>query len=189
MFWKKFLTHLTYVLSGHFWSLGIKIIQPPKEKIPDETFGFVCEQIAILESFYIKNKNPKPDRRKNIAKELFEKSKNIGEVTEEQVANWFKCRRKKDKEGNKNEVSYDALIQGFESLKIAIPDNQIIIRILTLLRKHKIQDNQSVMQLARQSSMTSLNHNFVDELETSLDENEGEGAEVEMQSEEIDDGN
>ena len=77
----------------------------PKEKNSFEELNvdLLCEHVAMLEKFYSTNKKPKPPRRRNMVKEINEKTENIvpsliyEEITEEQVAKWFECRRKKDK--------------------------------------------------------------------------------------------
>ena len=79
--------------------------KPPKKTISIEELNvdLLCEHVTMLENFYSTNKKPKPPRRRNMVKEINEKTENIvpsliyEEITEEQVAKWFECRRKKDK--------------------------------------------------------------------------------------------
>ena len=79
--------------------------KPPKKTISIEELNvdLLCEHTVMLESFYSKNQNPKPSRRKDMVKQMNEKTGEelpemlYQEITEEQVANWFKCRRKIDK--------------------------------------------------------------------------------------------
>ena len=79
--------------------------KPPKKTISlkELNVDILCEHTVMLESFYRKNKNPRPSRRKQMTKQINEKTEEelpeilYQKITEKQVTNWFKCRRKIDK--------------------------------------------------------------------------------------------
>ena len=72
-------------------------------------------------------------------------------------------------DGNEgNEVSYDALAQGFKKMKIRTTSNddrKIINRILKLLRSHDIQDIKPLMEFAKEKKLSVLTLKFVKQLE------------------------
>ena len=67
-----------------------------------------------------------------------------------------------------NELSYDVLVQGLEKMKIMITtssDTEIIDRLVTLLRKHNIQDITLVLDWVKAKGLVILTYEFIEDLE------------------------
>ena len=74
------------------------------------------------------------------------------------------------------EIDFDGLIEGFESLKFTIKDQQVILRILEVCREHNIFEKQDVLKFAEHvlPPGSDIDNNFADAFEDCVIETEEE---------------
>ena len=104
--------------------------------------------------------------------EAFKKS-NI-RVDNEQIRGLYQFLGGNENEGNEDNESFETLEEGFESMGImidgSVENNQILSRILKLLRDNNIQGFKRVRQFMEQNypHMSILTNEFVDDLEADV---------------------